>query len=192
MSKKTRIKNESAEIGTPNVLHPRYCQRLFPSYRFVPGLNPHPIRDPLGHSYGQTIKDVGRLKEDSWYENEEYLFAVDLYNYAFWWEAHESFESLWQRIAKEDPTRDYLQGLIKISAAFLKWHLKQQRGCEILYIGGIGHLQEVLDSSTEYMGLNLMNHIAKVSIHFREVIAQPNQWPDSQIDYPFIVLKEVK
>ena len=81
---------------------------------------------------------------------------------------------LWKRLAKDDLTRNFLQGLIKISAAFLKWHLKKQRGCETLYIGGIGHLQKVLDNSTEYMGLNLMNHIAKVSIHFREVIAQPN------------------
>ena len=53
-------------------------------------------------------------------------------------------------------------------------------------------MQKVLDNSTEYMGLNLMNHIAKVSIHFREVIAQPNQWPDPFIDYPFIDLKEAK
>jgi len=84
-----------------------------------------------------------------------------------------------------------LQGLIKTSAAFLKWHLKNQRGCEILYTGGIGHLQKVLDNSREYMGLNLMNHIARVSLHFREVIAQPNQWPDPLMDYPFIVLENV-
>ena len=85
-----------------------------------------------------------------------------------------------------------MQGLIKISAAFLKWHLKQQRGLEIHYVGGIGHLQKVLDNSTDYMGLNLMNHIAKVTIHFREVIAESHKWPDPLLNYPFIVLEKVR
>ena len=35
------------------------------------------------------------------------------------------------------------------------------------------------------------SHLARVSLHFREVIAQPNQWPDPLMDYPFIVLENV-
>ena len=153
------------------------------------GENPHPTEDPQGHTYGQSAEKPEILKLDKWYENETYLFAVDLYNYAFWWESHEVFESHWKRLAKDDLTSTFLQGLIKTSAAFLKWHLKKQRGLETLYTGGIGHLQKVLDHSTEFMGLDLMNHIAKVSIHFREVIALPQQWPDPLIDYPFIILE---
>ncbi len=176
-------------IKAPDTKFPRYSHKPFPPYRFVLGENPHPTEDPQGHSYGQSAEDPGIVKPDKWYENETYQYGVDLYNYAFWWESHEAFESLWKRLAKNDLTSIFLQGLIKISAAFLKWHLKQQRGCETLYTGGIDHLQEVLDNSSEFMGLNLMNHIAKVSIHFREVIAEPNQWPDPFIDYPFIVLE---
>jgi len=176
-------------IKAPDSKYSRYTHKPFPSYRFVLGENPHPTEDPKGHSYGQSVEEPGILKPDKWYENETYLFGVDLYNYAFWWESHEAFESLWKRLAKDDSTSDFLQGLIKISAAFLKWHLKKQRGLETLYTGGIGHLQKVLNNSTEYMGLNLMNHIAKVSIHFREVIALPHKWPDPFIDYPFIVLE---
>jgi len=176
-------------IKSPDEYYHRYSQRAFPPYRFVLGENPHPTEDPQGHSYGQSAEDPGIVKLDKWYENETYLFGVDLYNYAFWWESHEAFESLWKKVPKDGLTSNFLQGLIKTSAAFLKWHLKKQRGCETLYSGGIVHLQKVLDNSTEYMGLNLMNHIAKVSIHFREVIAEPNQWPDPFIDYPFIVLE---
>ena len=47
-------------------------------------------------------------------------------------------------------------------------------------------------SGRVYMGVNLTNHIAKVSIHFREVIAHPHKWSDPLIDYPFIVLEEAK
>jgi len=179
-------------IKAPDEHYHRYSQRPFPSYRFVSGENPHPTEDPQGHSYNMPEEDPGIFKPDRWYENKTYLFGVDLYNHAYWWESHEAFESLWKRLAKDDPTSAFLQGFIKISAAFLKWHLKKQRGLEILYTGGIGHLQKVLDNSSEFMGLNLMNHIAKVSIHFREVIAQPQLWPASQIDYPFIVLEEAR
>jgi hypothetical protein len=179
-------------IKAPDEQYHRYSKRPFPPYRFISGENPHPTEDPKGHSYRDCTEDPGIINPDKWYENETYQYGVDLYNYAFWWESHEVFESLWKKFPKDGLTGNFLQGLIKISAAFLKWHLKQQRGCEILYTGGIGHLHKVLDSSPEYMGLNLMDHIAKVSIHFREVIAEPNQWPDSQIDYPFIVLKEAE
>lgn len=180
-------------IQAPDEHYRRYSQRPFPPYRFVVGVNPHPTEDPQGHSYGLQSEDPGILKPDKWPENETYLFGVDLYNYAFWWESHEVFESLWKRLAKDDPTSHFLQGLIKISAAFFKWNLKQQKGLEILYSGGIGHLQRVLDldNSTVYMGLNLMDHIAKLSIHFREVIAEFHKWPDPLVNYPFIVLEKV-
>lgn len=171
-------------MKAPDTKYPRYSHKPFPPYRFIQGENPHPTEDPQGHSYDQPAEDPRILKPDKWYENETYLFGVDLYNYAFWWESHESFESLWQKVSKNDPTSHFLQGLIKISAAFLKWNLNQQRGLETLYSGGIGHLQKVLNHSTNYMGINLMNHISKLSIHFREVIAQPHKWPDPLIDYP--------
>ena len=176
-------------IKAPDEHYQRYSQRPLPPYRFVLGENPHPTEDSQGHSYRHCAEDAGIIKPDKWYENETYQYGVDLYNYAFWWESHEAFESLWKRLAKDDLSRNFLQGLIKISAAFLKWHLKNKRGLETHYTGGIGHLQKVLENSTEYMGVNLTNHIAKVSIHFREVIAHPHKWSDPLIDYPFIVLE---
>jgi len=176
-------------IKAPDEHYHRYSQRPFPPYRFVSGENPHPSEDPRGHSYQRAEEKPGILIPDKWYENETYLFGVDLFNYAYWWDSHEAFECLWKHLARNDPSSDFLQGLIKISAAFIKWNAQQQNGLEILYGGGIDHLQKVLENSSEHMGLNLMNHIAKVSIHFREVIAQPHQWPDPQIDYPFIVLE---
>jgi len=182
-------KMRSVAIKVPDEHSKRYSQRPFPPYRFVLGENPHPTEDSKGHSYLHCEEDPGIIDPDKWQRLELYLFGVDLYNYAFWWESHEAFESLWKRLDRDDPTRCFLQGLIKISAAFLKWHLKKQEGLETLYSGGIGHLQKALDHSPEFMGLNLMNHIAKVSLHFRGVIAEPHKWPDPSIDYPYIVLK---
>ena len=36
----------------------RYSKSNFPVYRFVPGLHPHPVNSPDGHSYGLEDEDA--------------------------------------------------------------------------------------------------------------------------------------
>ena len=98
----------------------RYCpQKPFPPYRHIPGVTPHPIRDPRGHSYGvEEVHDAEPLPPEFWRQNEDYLYGVDLYNFAYWWEAHEAWEGLWHQA--EGTYRLFLQGLIQVSAAFIK------------------------------------------------------------------------
>ena len=99
---------------------PRYTQIKFPPYRFIPGENPHPTENPRGHSYGKKELDDTRLfVPEDWSKNEQFLFGIDLYNYGYWWESHEAFEALWRITPHGHVSRDYLQGLIKISGAFL-------------------------------------------------------------------------
>ena len=99
---------------------PRYTQIKFPPYRFIPGENPHPTENPRGHSYGKKELDDTRLfVPEDWSKNEQCLFGIDLYNYGYWWESHEAFEALWRITPHGHVSRDYLQGLIKISGAFL-------------------------------------------------------------------------
>ena len=75
---------------------PRYAPRLpFPSYAFLPGRDPHPQRDPAGHSYGEHGPTAVHVDADDWRDNEPYLFGVDLYNHGFLWEAHEAWEGIW-------------------------------------------------------------------------------------------------
>jgi predicted metal-dependent hydrolase len=52
---------------------------------------------------------------------------VDLFNHAFWWEAHEAWEGLWA--GAEGTQRLFLQGLIQLAAALLKHRLRSMRGC---------------------------------------------------------------
>ena len=95
----------------------RYCpQQPFPPYRHLPGVTPHPIRDPLGHSYGiEEEENENPLPPEMWQQNEAYLHGVDLYNFSYWWEAHEAWEGLWHQA--EDTYRLFLQGLIQVSAS---------------------------------------------------------------------------
>lgn len=168
----------------------RYTQVEFPPYRFIPGENPHPTENPGGHSYGKEEKKLTAFDPAQWQRNEPYLYGVDLYNHGYWWESHEAFEGLWRMTARGDIARDYLQGLIKISGAFIKWHLKKQQGMELLYKGAMRHLSEVRKSYCHYMGVNIPEHLDKLEKHFSGVINPSGEWPDPTDQYPEIILEE--
>ena len=68
------------KIKAPDEQHLRYSKIDFPPYRFIPGETLHPTENPHGHSYGKEDEDPGILDEKSWYENETYLFGVDLHD----------------------------------------------------------------------------------------------------------------
>src|SRR5947208_538299 len=124
---------------------PRYCpDRPLPPYSYVPGLSPHPISDPQGHSFGANHPPAQPLDEPSYVNNKTYLYAIDLFNHGFYWEAHEEWESLWHAAGRSGPIADYLKGLIKLAAAGVKLRegrfagVKQhaQRSAELLEIAG--------------------------------------------------------
>ena len=167
----------------------RYTDIPFPPYRFIPGENPHPTEDPRGYAYGKP-ENVIWHGPNEWSRNPQYLYGVDLYNHGYWWESHEAWESLWKKPQANFLIKKFLQGLIKISSAFIKWHLHQQRGLEHLYNEGVSHLKDVLQEQEIYMGLDLAEHIAKVSKHFTSVVAVVEHWPDPAEDYPYIILKK--
>src|SRR5438874_1948640 len=100
---------------------PRYFpDRPLPPYSYVPGLSPHPTSDPRGHSFGQREPKPKPLDETSYAANATYLYAIDLFNHGFYWEAHEAWEALWHAAGRHGPTADFLKGLIKLAAAGVK------------------------------------------------------------------------
>ncbi len=167
----------------------RYTQIEFPPYRFIPGENPHPTENPHGHSYGKEEPRLTAFDPVQWQRNEQYLYGVDLYNHGYWWESHEAFEGLWRMAERGHVPRDYLQGLIKISGAFIKWHLRKRKGMEYLYKGAMSHLFKVKESCGHYMGVNISGHIDKLQSHFTKVVDNPKIWPDPLDNYPCIVLE---
>ena len=135
----------------PNPNYPRYSTQPFPAYRFVPGLNPHPTEDSDGHSYGKKEEDLTDFDPQNWKENETYLYGVDLYNFAYWWESHEVLEGLWRELPKNDPVHNFLQGLIQISAAFIKWNLHEEKGVRLLYESATDYLRKAYQKNPSYM-----------------------------------------
>ncbi|MDE0481431.1 MAG: DUF309 domain-containing protein [Candidatus Poribacteria bacterium] len=171
----------------------RYCpQTPFPPYRHIPGVTPHPIRDPLGHSYGMEEElDDTPIPPEMWKQNKAYLYGVDLYNFAYWWEAHEAWEGLWHQA--EDTYRLFLQGLIQVSASLIKYHMRMLRPLRTLSTAGRAKLRQVVTESGDvegnYMGINLLEFLettdAFFTPFFSEVVTEKTY---QQITVPPLIL----
>ena len=135
--------------------------RELPPYAFLPGRDPHPTRDPRGHSYGSEETEAIYLPPERWQENEDYLFGIDLYNDGFLWEAHEVWEGLWHRAKHDVHQANLLQGLIQCAAASLKIPMGQPRGLASLTRLGTEKLESIgRDVEGAYMGLDLASFVA--------------------------------
>ena len=89
--------------------------RGFPSYAYLPGQRPHPIRDPAGHSYHVEPRPaIAALDSD------EFAWGQDLFNHGYYWEAHEAWEGIWHVADRGSALRALLKGLILLSAAGVK------------------------------------------------------------------------
>ena len=95
----------------------RLPQKSLPPYAYLPGKNPHPIRDPTGHSY--RVEPIPVAAEAS-LSSDAFVWGLDLFNHGCYWEAHEAWEGLWQVADRDGPLRMLFRGLILLSAAGLK------------------------------------------------------------------------
>jgi hypothetical protein len=100
---------------------PRYSRRAFPSYRYVPGRSPHPQRDPRGHAFGAAGAPPEPFAPEDWRCCETFLYGIDLYNFAYFWECHEQLEGLLGAAGRASQTGRLLRSLIQAAASHLKW-----------------------------------------------------------------------
>jgi len=170
---------------TPTDPTPRYAPgRAFPRYAFLPGRDPHPVRDPAGHSYGVEGPPPAYVPCECWPENEHYLYGIDLYNHGYLWEAHEAWEDIWHPSKHDADQADFLQGLIQCTAASLKIPMGQPRGLAKLGELGTERLARVRDArGGVYMGLDLADFVPR----FRAFLASAPEDADLR---PRIVLEE--
>ena len=135
---------------------PRHAPaRGLPAHRYLPGENDRP--PDAGHALAAPIV-WERL-----FEVELYRFGVDLYNGAYFWEAHEAWETLWQA-CPEGPVREGLQGLIQLAAALLKEHQGVVSGATRLARSALAKLERAPEGT---FGFSASQLIAKARAHFR-------------------------
>lgn len=100
----------------------RYCDVPLPARRYVPGRGPHPRQRAEPHlpRLPERPSDAPPLEAGGWRESIAYRYAIDLFNHAYFWEAHEVFEGLAHETGPASTTGRFLAGLIQLSAAMLK------------------------------------------------------------------------
>lgn len=136
----------------PDTTRPRYSSRPFPSYRFVPGRTPHPRRTVHGHSHGQPEPNPRLFPPAQWKSSDDYLYGIDLYNFAYWWESHEVFEGLWHAAGRDSAQGNFFQALIQLAAANLKRFMGNDAAAQKLVHAGVVRLQNV---PSVYMGIDI-------------------------------------
>ena len=171
----------------------RYTDLSWPEYRFLPGRDPHPHTYPEGHSSrspGESPPPVEFKSADQWRESVDYLFGCDLYNHGYWWEAHETWEGLWQLTDKSQVQGQFLQTLIQVAAGHLKLHMGKLAGVENLRQSAARHstyvIQQIGDS--ELMGLPFKEWYGRVNEYYAHLLTSPDPQHDIKI-YPYIALR---
>lgn len=153
---------DAIEPEAPDPAWPRYSHRPFPSYRFIPGRLPHPRRDSRGHSYGQAEAHPILPRPEQWRAADEYLYGIDLYNYAYWWECHEVFERLWHAAGRKTVQGNFFRALIQLAAANLKHFLGDRQATNNLLKAGRARLESIPEC---YMGIDVASLIDHLRQH---------------------------
>jgi hypothetical protein len=116
-----------------------------------------------------------------------YLHGIDLFNYGYYWEAHEAWEGVWRSYERSETTALFLQGLIKLAAAGVKIREGMPRGVANLAGGAADHFDEVLlrpDGREIFCGLNVA-HLAAVA---RSVEMESTRTPADAETGPRVVI----
>ena len=95
-------------------------------------LRPWPVSAPdprsAGHMAGYVPQRIAPPDPDRWRECRDYLRGLDLFNYGYYWEAHEVWEGLWHAVGRGGLLGDFFKGLIKLSAAGVKARERRAEG----------------------------------------------------------------
>ena len=151
--------------GEGVVGRPRLTTAPLPPYSYVSGYEPHPLRDPAGHLFGQKETEVTLLDPGRWDNSAAYLRGIDLFNHGYYWESHEAWEALWHAAGRRGTTADFLKGLIKLAAA----GVKAREGNR----DGIGrHARRAADLFNRVGGTTGKDHYAGLSLQALGVMAR--------------------
>jgi len=141
----TRIRPIPAPDVAPVV---RRADLPLPAYRYVPGLHPHPFRDPAGHRHlhGHVWPAPLWSPRGDWRSDAPWLHGLDLFDHRFYWESHECWEAIWHAVDRSHVDRQLIQALIQAAAFVIKKHCGTERAARHLLARSLGRLDTVVDT----------------------------------------------
>ena len=166
----------------PRIAAPRYTQVPFPPYAFVPGRNPHPHLSPKGHRF-QPDRVPGQTPRlpppERWRESTVYLLGCDLYNHAYWWEAHEAWETLWRLTARAGTQGRFLKTLIQVTASHLILSMGKAAAAAHLLARARSNADHVCYATPgpSYMGVPLRAWMDQLDQYYATRLRDPSRPP---------------
>ena len=119
----------------------RYTDFPFPCKRYLPGEDIHPSKHPSGDHMPKCRFNSISFGVQTWRDSDRYLYAIDLFNYGYYWETHEVLEEIWREIGTKTPTGLFIQGFIQIAAALIKKTQSFHRGARRLSEKGLSKIR---------------------------------------------------
>lgn len=101
---------------------------MLPPYTHVPGRTPHPFSDPLGHSFQKRAETVTEPDPMHPADCRALLWGIDLFNNGYYWEAHETWEGIWQAAGRKGLVAAFFKGLIQLAVAGVKQYERKDEG----------------------------------------------------------------
>jgi len=141
----------------------RYCpNRDFPPYSFIPTQNLNPNR--VG-GYRQDIPDpISKpINTYNFFKHQDYLFAIDLLNYGYYWESHVYFEAIWHAHKRKGEVADFCKAMVKIAAGAIKHKQGRTDSSKRLFNGANKILIGL--SNNFYLGISI-NKLIRISENY--------------------------
>ncbi len=114
----------------------------------MPGLDPHPLKDPRGH------RAPPPSPPDRW------RYGLDLFDHGYLWEAHEVLEQMWKALPVRSPERDLAQAIILAAASLLRAHLGDDRSASALCARAVALLVRVSPATARAHGVDAVRLVA--------------------------------
>lgn len=130
----------------------RYTDFPFPARRYLPGEDIHPSKQPSGDHMPKCAFSSTAFGVQTWRDSDRYLYAIDLFNAGYWWEAHEILEDIWREVGPKTPIGLFIQGLIQVAASLIKKTQAFHRGAHRLSEKG---LPKILVQSGVFLGIDV-------------------------------------
>jgi hypothetical protein len=157
---------------------PRLTDISFPERPYLPGTGMiHPGKDPANSHIPQIPPPAIAFDVETWRFSQHYLYAIDLFNYRYWWEAHEVLEDVWIEAGKNTPGGKFIQGIIQISAALLKT-AQSQAGTRRLAAKG---LSKIRLQSGVFLGVDVHEFGLQVTTYIEGKVSAP---PEIKLRFP--------